>query len=161
MLQSACQHKNADICRHLNESAYMPAYWYVDIYVGIWTFQHIYQHSKKKCVDIYVGIFLITSRMYWNLNVLAHICQHLDVSAYMSASGYVNIFASTISNILTYIGAYFSSQICVGILMCWHVWRHLNMPTYSDTNMNVDTLGCWHKCRHMSALCVDIWALYY
>ena len=106
------------ICRHLNVLTYMSASWCVIIYVGIWTCQHIGQHMNK-CVDIYVGIFITISRMClhlnvmtcmffttsimcWHLHVLTYICQHLDMSAYMSAFlWYINILGSTRANVLT------------------------------------------------------------
>ena len=94
-----CRHisHHSRMCRHRDMLAYMPASWCVGIYVGICTCQHIGQH-KNKCVDIYVGMFVITSMM----------CRHLNVLAYMSASwcdgiyvasGHVNIFSSTRPNV--------------------------------------------------------------
>ena len=112
----------------------------------IWICRHIFQHSKNvgylsplvECADI---------SMCW------HICQHLDVSygsvyVYMSASGHVNILASTRTNMLTYMSAYLSplaSRMCrhlyvfgiyFNILMCRHICRHLDMSTYFGQHKN-------------------------
>ena len=139
--QRFCQRKNqcVDIhvgillttsimCRHLNVSAYMSGSWCVDIYVGIWTCQNL-GHHKNKCVDIYVGMFSILLECA-DISMCWRICQHLDVSTYMSAFGYVNILASTRTNVLAYMSAYSSPLVeCADISMCWHVCQHLNMPT--------------------------------
>ena len=59
-----------------------------------------------------------------------HMCQHLDVSTYMSASKWVGIFVN-IRKMCWYMSAYFWPLVvdCVGISMCWYMCRHMNVST--------------------------------
>ena len=151
------------MCLHLIVLTYMSASWYVGIYVGIWTCQHIGQH-KNKCVDIHVGIFITISRM----------CRHLNVFTYMSAYWCVG----------TYVGIWTCQHIgqhkkeCVDIYVdtsrCCHICQHIEMLTHStsgekyadinvktfvlvlanmltcaDADIYVDISKCWHICVHI------------
>ena len=51
------------MCRHLNVSTCVWASEYVSIFVSRKS------NTRKKCVDIYVGIFRTTNKMYWRLDL--------------------------------------------------------------------------------------------
>ena len=146
------------ICRHFNVLACISACWWVGIYVGIWTCQHICQH-KTKCVYIYVGIFITTSTM----------CRHLNVLAYRSASWCVSIYVSiwTCQHICQhrnkcddiYVGIFLiTSRMCrhlnVLAFMSWcvHICRHMDMSTYLPPSI----CTCQHIDQHKNN-CVDIY----
>ena len=99
-----------------------------------------------------------------DISMCWHICQHLDVLAYISASRYFNTFASTGTNVLTYVGIFLNtSRMCqhLNALAYVSVSEYAdicnntffivltNMQTYPDADIYVDILRCQHECWHI------------
>ena len=95
----------------------------------------------EKNVLIYMSAYFSPLVECADISMCWHMCQHLDLSAYMSASGHVNILASTRTNVLTYMSTYLSPLVeCVGMPMCCHVCQHLDVSAYMSASGHVNTL---------------------
>ena len=147
------------IFQHLNKLSCMSASANVGIFVSI----------LKLCVLTYMSAYFPLQEEYVGISMCRHLCHHLNMLAYMSASEYVGIVErADISTcwhkyIYLYIYIYIYTYICIYIYkpaswcvgisvgiwpaqeqICRHICQHIEMSAHSTrgknyTNINVST----------------------